>query len=80
VNCLAFDSCKSGVIDVRAADASIVCGFDDACDTSNVTCADASACAFNCPVKNDKPVNVCCPAGGCAGDGGGCTALTYSCP
>lgn len=80
VHCLAFDACKDSVIDVRARDASIVCGADDACENGKITCADAGACAVDCRLPNDKAFTACCPAGGCRGDSGACAAIDYKCP
>ena len=78
VQCLAVDACKGTRIDVQARDASIVCSGDDSCEPI-INCADAGACAFDCPVMNDKAMSVCCPDAGCAGDSGACTMRKFEC-
>jgi hypothetical protein len=78
VQCTASDACKNGGVDVRARDASILCGAADTCE-GTVTCADAGTCGFDCKLANVKPISVCCPVGGCTGDSGACTGVTYAC-
>jgi hypothetical protein len=78
VHCLGATSCKTGGVDVRARDASILCGAADSCE-GTVTCRDAGACAFDCKVTDDKAISVCCPSGGCRGDSGACTNRVFEC-
>lgn len=78
IDCFGTGSCQGG-IDVRARDASILCGAVDSCE-GIVTCADAGACAFNCAgAANTNAIKVCCPDAGCSGNSTVCTGASYVC-